>query len=197
MGARVSLVGSDWGSITDDRGRFRIPDLAPGPLALSVEQLGYEELRWEGEIARADGALELRMTPQPLVLDGLRVVSDRFRSRRAAVATSVFAYDRRDLSTTPQRTALDFITLRSGASFVNCAGRRGNRCLFVRGRLVEPVVYIDEAPVVGGLAYLDSFGPHELYMIEIYGRGRHIRAYTPAFMKRSAKRRLQPIALLF
>ena len=197
VGAWVSLVGSDWGSITDDRGRFRIPDLAPGRLGLAVEQLGYEELTWEGEIAQADGLLELRLTPQPLVLEGLQIVSDRFRSRRAAVATSVFAYDKGDLSTTSQQTALDFIRFRSGTSFVSCAGRRGDTCILVRGRLVEPVVYIDEAPVLGGLEYLDTFGPHELYMIEIYAGGRHIRVYTPRFMERSAKRRLQPIALLF
>ena len=196
-GAWVSLVGSEWGSVTDDRGRFRIPDMDGGPLALSVEQLGYETLMWEGEAAEGDGLLELELTPQPLVLQGLQVVTDRFRSRRNAIATSVFAYDLNDLTTTAQRTALDFISLRAGSASVSCAGRRGDTCLIVRGRVVEPVVYIDEAPFLGGLDYLDSLAPYELYMIEIFGGGRHIRAYTPRFMERAAKQRLQPIALSF
>lgn len=196
-GAWVSLVGSEWGSVTGARGRFRIPDMDAGPLALSVEQLGYETLMWEGEVAEADGLLQLELTPEPLVLQGLQVVTDRFRSRRNAVATSVFAYDLNDLTTSAQQTALDFITLRAGSTSVSCAGRRGSTCLIVRGRLVEPVVYIDEVPFLGGLDYLDSLQPHEFYMIEIFSGGRHIRAYTPRFMERAAKQRLQPIALLF
>jgi len=196
VGAWVSFPGSDWGSITDDHGRFRIPDLTPGPLALTVEQLGYETLSWEGEVSANTGALELALRPDPVLLDGLNIMVDRFRTRRMGVATSVLAYDQADLTTTSQETALDFVTMRVGSAPIDCVGRWGNTCLRVRGRLVEPVVFIDEVQVVGGLEYLDSFAPHELYMIEIYGGGRHIRAYTPHYMERAAKLRLSPIALI-
>lgn len=196
VGAWVSIEGSDWGSISNDEGRFRLPDMTAGPLVLSVEQLGYETLVWEGEVGGSDGALELALQPEPVVLEGLQVVTDRFRARRNAVATTVRAYDASDLAMSPQRTALDFVTLRAGGGDTFCAGRRGDRCLYVRGRLVEPTVFVDEAPVLGGLGYLDTFAPHELYMVEIYGGGRQIRAYTPRFMERAAKTRLTPIALL-
>ena len=197
VGAWVSVTGSEWGSVTDDRGRFRIPNLSDGPIALTVEQLGYETLEWQGPVSADVGPLELRATPQPVLLEGLRVVTDRFRSRRNAVATTVRAYDAADLTTTAQQTALEFVTLRTGTRAVACNGRYGGLCMYVRGRAVEPVVYIDESPVVGGLEYLESFAPWELYMIEVYGGGRHVRAYTPMFMERAAKRRLNPIPLFF
>ena len=58
-------------------------------------------------------------------------------------------------------------------------------------------IYVDEMPVLGGLGYLESFAPWEFHMIEVYGGGRHIRAYTPRFMERAAKRRISPITLPF
>jgi hypothetical protein len=124
-------------------------------------------------------------------------VTDRFRARRNAVATPVRAFDAADLSSTAQETALDFVTLRAGTWVTPCAGRYGDSCIYLRGRNVEPTVYVDEMPVLGGLEYLAAIPPYELYMIEVYGNGRHIRAYTPQFMERAAKQRLNPIALLF
>lgn len=197
VGAWVSVTGSEWGSITDDRGRFRIPDMDAGPISLTVEQLGYETLVWEGRVAEGDGLLELALAPTPLVLEGLQVVTDRFRARRNAVATTVRAFDVGDLSTTTQQTALEFVALRTGTWTTRCDGRYGDTCLYIRGRAVEPRVYLDEAPVLGGLEHLSHFAPHELYMIEVYGGGQHIRAYTPQFMERAAKQRLTPIALHF
>lgn len=196
-GAWVGLTGTEWGSLTNDEGRFRIPDMTTGPLSLKIEMLGYETLEWNGAVADDDEVLRIELEPQPVLLEGLRVVSDRFRSRRNAVATSSFAYEADDLTNTSARTALDFVEERVGGAVTGCAGRRGSSCLYVRGRVVEPVVYIDEAPVLGGLEYLDSFAPWELHMVEIYGSGRHIRAYSPGFMKRAAEQRILPIALPF
>ena len=195
-GAWVGLPGTRWGSLTNNEGRFRIPDVDTGRLTLKIEQLGYETLEWDGDVER-DEMLRIELNAQPIVLEGLQVVTNRFRSRRNAVSTSVFAYDSGDLASSSARTALEFVRYSAGVTVVGCNGRRGSTCLVVRGRTVEPVIYIDEAPMLGGLDYLDSMYPWELYMVEIYGGGRHIRAYTPAFMERAAKQRLQPIALSF
>jgi hypothetical protein len=196
VGAFVSFADSDWGSLTDQNGRFRIPDARPGPAALEVEQLGYETLEWEGVVQKGD-PLRFRLEAQPILLEGLTVVTDRFETRRRGTATAVRWYDRDDLATTPQETAFEFIRARAGLSPVRCNGAYTNQCLRVRGRVTEPVVWVDETPVIGGIEYLEAMQPHELYMVEIYASGRHIRAYTNHFMERAAKQRLRPIALLF
>lgn len=196
VGAWVGLAGTDWGSLTDEQGRFRIPDVTPGRLELTVEQLGYETLEWQGAVAAGAEQLTLGLEPRPVLIEGLEVVTDRFRNRRNAVGTSVFAYDRSDLATSTARDVLEFINNRFALWPTPCDGRRGNRCLVVRGRVVEPVVYVDEMPLLGGLAYLETFRPWEFHMIEVYGGGRHIRVYTPAFMERAAKIRLTPLALI-
>lgn len=196
VGAFVALGDSEWGSLTNEDGRFLIPDLYEGTVALRVEQLGYETLEWRGHV-RDEEQVELRLTSRPIVLEGLHVVTDRFRARRNGTATSVRWFDRAALATSVQNTALDFVTTRAGLTRYSCNGRYSTSCLLVRGRLAEPIVYVDEVPVIGGMEYLEAIQPHELYMIEVYGAGRHIRAYTPQFMERAAKQRLYPIALLF
>lgn len=164
VGAFVSMKDSEWGSLSNDEGRSRIPQVRAGSVSLTVELLGYETLEWTGTVAEGDMPI-LQLVPQAIVLEGLRVVTDRFRSRRNATATSVRAI--------------------------------GSVCFFVRGREAESMVYVDEMPVIGGLDYLDVLRPHELYMVEVYGQGRHIRVYTNHFMERAAKKRLRPVALLF
>jgi hypothetical protein len=196
-GAFIGLTGTEWGSITNDEGRFRIPETVAGELALTVELLGYEKLEWFGDVADGDGLLVIELAPVPIVLEGLKVVTDRFRSRRNGAAVSALAYDAEDLSSTVAKTAVEFIEYNSAAWMTRCNGRRSDRCLIVRGRTVEPVVYVDERPVLGGLEYLEAFRPWELHMIEVFAGGRHIRAYTPAFMERAAKSRMAPIALGF
>lgn len=109
------------------------------------------------------------------------------------------AIDQRDLATTPQQTAFEFVSARFGLTRTPCIGGSGRNhdCILVRGRSAEPTVFVDEAPVLGGLDYLDVVAPHELYLVEVYGWGRHIRVYTNQFMERAAKIRLRPVALLF
>ncbi len=108
------------------------------------------------------------------------------------------AFDREDLTATPQETILDFVAVRTGLVRTSCSGRQiSSICFLLRGRQATAVVYVDEMPVIGGLDYLDALPPHELYMVEVYASGRHIRAYTNHFMERAAKQRLRPIALLF
>jgi hypothetical protein len=194
VGAWVGITGTDWGSITNSEGRFRLPDMQPGPIALTVEQLGYETLEWTGEISPDGDLLTVELTPRPVLLEGLAVVTDRFRSRRMAAATRVVAYDATDLTNATELNALDYIRYRT-AGIVPCNGRTGSSCILVRGRSVEPVIYVDEVQLLGGLDYLETFRPWDFHMIEVFAGGGHIRAYTPRFMERAAETRLLPLPL--
>jgi hypothetical protein len=196
VGAFVSLADSEWGSLTDETGRFRIPDVTPGVVTVRAELLGYEALEWQGAV-EGGSALALTMSAKPILLEGLTVVTDRFESRRRSVATSVRWFDHDALATSPQPTALDFVKTRAGLFSVSCNGRWTSRCFMVRGRPTEPRVYVDEMPVFGGMEYLESMAPHELYMVEVYGSGRAIRAYTPRFMERAAEYRLMPMPFVY
>ena len=110
--------------------------------------------------------------------------------------TAVRWIDRDALAAAPQENALEFLVARGGVTRVACCGRWGNECVLARGSVVEPSVWVDESPFIGGFDYLRTLQPHELYMVKIYAGGRHIRAYT-RFMERAAELRALPMALLF
>ena len=196
VGAFVSLEGWERGVLSDARGVFRIPDLYEGRVVVRVEQLGYADRSWSGVVGPGSAPLVLRLEPRPVMLEGLTVVTDRFRARRNAVATAVRAWDRAELATSPHETAARFVEARAGLSILPCRTARGGSCIRWRGRLVPTTVYVDEAPILGGMAYLEALQPHELHLVEVYRAGRHIRVYTEPFMEQAARVRLQPVAFL-
>lgn len=197
VGALVSVTGQDLGSLTDAKGRFSLPKVAPGTVSLTAEQLGYDTLTVD-RTATAGVPVTLTMTPKPVLLEGLHVVVNRFKQRRESTAFTVQEWGRKDLATTAQVSMRDFIRGTMGLSTVPCpAYSVSDVCVFRRDYRFEPTVYINEMPVMGGLDYLETYRPSDFYMIESYGNGAEIRAYTMGFMARAAKTRLHPIPLMF
>ena len=132
------------------------------------------------------------MRPDPILLEGLEIVSNRFDRRRRATAHVVWAYDHEELASSHYWTAAEFVDSRPGVFTTPCGI---NRCIYHRGRTIEPTVYLDEFPLIGGWTQLESLPTSQLYMIEVYRRGMHIRAYTHGFMERAAKVRLAPLPI--
>lgn len=195
-GALVALAARSRGVLTDAEGRFALRDLEPGLQALTVAQLGYDSLRTEVKVA-GPATVVLRLRANPVVLEGIRVVSDRLRSRRNGVAVSVRAFDRRALQTSGARDALDFLRSRSSLTPTPCLERASvASCAYVRGRPTPVVVYIDDVLVFGGLEYLDTYRPDEVYLVEVYGGGRHVRVYTNWYVEWSAKTGRRPAPVL-
>lgn len=201
-GARIRIDELRRGTLSDDFGRFMIDDVEPGLHVITVERYGYASAEGTIDTRPESGAvLEIELLPKPVMLDGLTVVTDRLElmearlsSRRNAVPYSSRAFDQDRLVRSSARDMLDFLAVDASLSPVRCgAGRIGSWCVVRRGRPVEPRVYIDEAPVIGGLDQLQSYQPHDLYLIEVYSLGQEIRAYTHQFMERMARR---PVALI-
>ena len=193
-GAHASVATTEWGSLTTDNGRFLLCGIRAGVHLVTVERLGYVTLEARVEADSSGEPVALRMRPDPVLLEGLEIVSDRFERRRRAVATSVRAYDEQDLASSVYWSAADFVESRPGVMTAACGVQR---CVVSRGRLVSPRVYLDEFPLIGGWSQLESIPTSQLYMVEVYGWGRHIRAYTHAFMERAANIRLAPMPLWY
>ncbi len=199
QGAHVFVAGEGHGVVTDDEGRFRGLEVPAGPVALRIRALGYGEELVTASIPDSPDPLVIPLEPDPVLLEGIEVMHNRLRARRNAVGAPVRAFEQEELSRSSAQDAVHYL---NGETFVRvtACSRRGARgaafgygCVWVRGQEVVPEVYIDEILVPGGLEQLQVYQPWEFHLIEVYQRGRQIRAYTHRFMERLAER---PQALL-
>ena len=193
-GAYVSVGGSDFGSLTTDNGWFALCGIEAGTHLVSVERLGYATLESRVEVAAPWDRVALRMQPDPILLEGLEIVADRFDRRRRAVETGVRSFEQEDLLRSGYWSAAEFVNLRAGVKVTACGP---DTCVYRGGRSgpVEPTVYLDEVRMIGGWSELEAIATSQLYMLEVYRGGIHIRAYTHQFMEYAAKVRLEPAVI--
>ena len=198
-GARVAIPGLQKHALTNQDGRFLLADLATGRYNVAAEQLGF--FTWQDDLeARESGsAVVVRLAPDPIVLEGLEVSADRFQQRVRSAAVRVRTIDSEALAEHDGFPLSDLLTSRANLFLGFCSrtvmlahpqkcqsefhehgwavqpsNPFDHRCVRGRGR---PNVYLDEAPLVGGLARLEEYPLDLLYRIEVYD-GIHIRAFT-------------------
>ena len=194
-GVWVSVEGSDWGSFTNNEGRFLLPEVEAGSYVIVVAHLGYETVSVGVEWTEFGAPVQIRMEPDPILLEGLEIVTDRFRQRRRAAATSVRAFELEELTNSTSWSIIDFLASRALVALSRCDGRYSDMCARVRGWRTQSFLYVDEMPIFDGWAFLQTLAPHDLYMVEVYNGGRQIRAYSHPFMERAAGTRLFPLPL--
>ena len=191
-GALVSAAESSQASLTTDSGRFLLCEVGPGTHGVTLERLGYETLTVQVTADAAGAVVRFQLEPRPILLEGLEIVMDRFSQRRRAAATVVRTFDQAAIARSGHWAAGDFVVSRAGVFMAPCGA---SRCVFYRGTRVSPVVYLDEVPLVGGWSHFETLPTSLLYMVEVYSKGTHIRAYTHAFMERAAQNRLAPLPI--
>ncbi len=202
--AAVSLENGRQGVLTDDQGIFRLEDVEAGPQLLVVTQFGYQKRAVAATITpESSGMMQVALTPRPIMLAGVTATVEnvtemeaRLRFRRRAAGFATQAYDRRELFRAMTGTPLDFLNQRSMVRIVTCPpGTLSSRCVFRRGRAIEPWVYVDEALAWGGLDELETYAVSDIYLMEVYSRGSEIRIYTNQFMEQMARKPMMPIPL--
>ena len=215
----VILADENRGMLTDSLGRFSFRNVRFGPQLLAVKQYGYEEVNLDLDLLEGHSPVRVELRPGPIALEGFIIVADnlaamnrQIRNRRNAYGGAARAISQARLAASGARNVIDFLQVRGGLQLHRCGsqragpgtsfhpaggGRAAGRCVLRRGSSVRPRVYIDEAPIVGGLEFLAMFRPYELYLVEVYSSGLEVRAYTHWFVERMATRpgKLWPIGL--
>ena len=82
-GAYVSVEESDWAWLTTDSGRFLLCEIGAGIHLVTVERLGYATHTVRVEADTSGNPVSLRVMPEPILLEGLAIVMDRFERSAA------------------------------------------------------------------------------------------------------------------
>lgn len=195
-GVLVEVPGLEAAATTDSFGNFLL-DLPLGPgYRLSVEHLGYASTGVVVLAADFHLPVLISLAPDPVMLEGLKIVVDRFRSRRLSSPYAVRTINSDWLSRWGGRDMLT--VLRARIPFLRpCPNDPFDYCGRFRGRTARVSVCLDEFPAYGGVAQLAAYPPSEFHLIELYKGGTQVRAYTRRFVARLTKnrRRLLPLSL--
>lgn len=203
-GAVISLENGLNGVVTDARGIFEMDDVDAGPHVFVATQFGYERKAIARAVTSEAGQMiEVALTPRPFMLQGVTATVEnvtemekRIRFRRRASEMSSRAFDRVQLARAMSGTPLDFLYQRTLVRVIPCPpGTLNTRCVWRRGRAVDPSVYVDEIPAFGGLDELESYAVSDIYLMEVYSMGTQIRVYTNQFMERMARKPVMLIPL--
>ncbi len=132
-GAAVYLDGERYGALSDSAGVFRFTDVPPGPQLIAAIQFGYEETASSVEVPEDGVFIEIELTPQPIMLDGVTAVVDnittmerRIRSRRRSAAYQTRAFDQERLLRSVSSNALEFLARETRYNPVPCPAGVGN-----------------------------------------------------------------------
>ncbi len=191
-GALIEFPALRRQAITDQLGRFAVTNIRPGKHKVVVSQLGFKTLVREVTIADSE-PLILPLDPDPVLIKGIDVQIDRLETRRRAVGVAAHAFARTELVNSAYVNASEFVRMR--LAMFPCPSGRGT-CMRHRGQIVAPIVYIDERRAFG-LEELEAYPMYDVYLVESYDNGRHIRIYTTWFMQNLARNsvRLQHVIL--
>jgi len=173
---------------SDERGAFRLPSVPPGSYLLLAQRMGYEGLYVHVNVRAEMEPVVVRLRPDPVVLEGITVVSQRFRGRRNAYPRIVRAFDENRLRRTGLPDLFSFLQYEAFLGFSICDGNRNGLCVLRRGYKLQPRVYVDEQYLICGLDMLNAYHPSQFYLVEVYGGGLQIRAYTHEYVERQARR---------
>ena len=180
----------------DVNGRFHFADFPEGTWEIVVEQLGYHTL--DGSVTVAEGnGLHLRLNPDPIALEGLRVRtrSERLLTRRR----QRFPYRVTTIST---RTITDAINPDPASIFrwnarspiVSCSFGSDEwmspGCVLHRGRPRRIAVLLDEVALLGGMVELSMFPKENLHSMDWIPCTAQLRVYTKDFIERMDQTRI-------
>ncbi|HSG07724.1 MAG TPA: carboxypeptidase-like regulatory domain-containing protein [Longimicrobiales bacterium] len=182
-GAFIALDAESWGVLTDSIGAFTLPVGTAEAYQIKVRQLGYRDLVVTVTAESARRPFFLQLDPDPVEIEGLRVLVQRFEDRRRGPFGAVDVLDQKALSEAPGGTGVDFV--KRVVPFARpCDSETEALCLNQMGRIEPLTVCVDGHRVSEMMAELEHVDPRSLYMVEVFRRTGQVHMYSRGYVER-------------
>lgn len=182
-GAYVRIIDTRLAGSTNEHGQFAVAG-APHGAIIEISQLGYAT---HVRHALSSEPLRIELPVNPIMMEAVEAATDRLAGRLRSVAVAARRYSADQMIAAPVSNMADFVRLR--AAIGGCGGGHGT-CVWRRGRMQRPTIYIDDVPYGPDLDVLLSIPTHDVHLFEVIG-GTSFRVYTKGFAERLATGRAQ------
>ncbi len=173
--ASISLEGTEYETITNEKGEFRFPEIPARNYILLVEQKGYYKFEKDIDL-KGDQTLTLTLYVYPELISLPDVSTFTQKSRQAASSEVISGID---LELRPRNTAQDMLRLVPGLFIAQHAGGGKAEQIFVRGfdcdHGTDIATFVDGIPVNmpshghgQGYADLHFLIPETVNKMEVY-----------------------------
>jgi len=151
IGATVQLIGTNYGRISDEEGRFVILNVVPGTYSLKASFMGMETVSVEQVEVRVDLTSRIEIRMQPTVLEGQEVVVTAASvAIKMDLTASMSVVNQEQFDALPLADVGDALSLQAGVvgsgSNLNIRGGRSNEVSY----LIDGM-YVQD-PLLGGFA---------------------------------------------
>jgi Carboxypeptidase regulatory-like domain/TonB-dependent Receptor Plug Domain/Gram-negative bacterial TonB protein C-terminal len=184
FGAIVEIVGSRAKVRTDDKGEFRLTNLAAGDAEIQVRRLGFTPVNQKARIGAESSPLRIALTPAAMAVEPVLVQASRvqFSGRLAGYYERLHRHsngsfiNREQIDRNNNKTLSQLL---SSAPGINANQRSSAGNVRMRGMRCRPLVWLDGVPLPAGEVDLNAFPVSSLHGIELYlGATNSPPAYT-------------------
>ncbi len=175
---------------SDVNGRFRFADFPAGTWEIVVEMLGYDTLDGLVTVAEGNGLL-LRLTPDPIALEGLKVrtrADGLLERRRRRYPFRVTTISTRTIAAAVNPDPAAIFRRNAASPVTSCVDRSGfltlGACYYRRARKARVTVFLDEGELLGGMSELSMFPAEDIHSMDWLKDTGELHVYTKWFIER-------------
>jgi TonB-linked SusC/RagA family outer membrane protein len=151
VGARVSIQGSNIGTVTNEAGRFELLNLNPGPYGVRVQYIGYSPVTQTTTLqAGLTATLDFSLMESAIQLEEVVVTGTAAEVRKKEVGNSTESIAPREIQVAPLINSQDVLVGRApGVTVMESSGQPGSGgTIKVRGvntvsQSIQPLIYVD------------------------------------------------------
>lgn len=155
-GARVTVQGTNIGTVTNEAGHFELPNLNPGPYGVRVQYIGFTPVTQTTTLqAGLTATLDFSLIESAIELEEVVVTGTAAEVRRKEVGNSTESIAPREIQMAPLVNSQDVLVGRApGVTVMESSGQPGSGgTIKIRGvntvsQSIQPLIYVDGVRIV-------------------------------------------------